>query len=276
MLCFMNEQWTDNKSTFNVLEYLSGGQAVFETVYYRQGILFFWEKHLERLLRSLNYFHCHIDLPDLSALILSRIKESDSARVKLICLLPFDQPSPRITLKNIIILIQPLGRTKQSTAPVKLKTFPSPFNPQAPLLLHKTVNYGYHAFYRRQASNLGFDDALYLNPNGELMETSMSNIFAVKGDRIYTPPLSAGILPGTVREVLLEHLEAEEKPIGFSQITEFDYFFLSSSIKELRPVKQIDDHVFERFRRKNFERIIQSWEAIKADYLRQALAAKQR
>lgn len=52
----------------------------------------------------------------------------------------------------------------------------------------------------------GFDDALLVDARGRVCETSVGNVFAVRGDRVVTPPAPSRALPGIMREWLLEHL----------------------------------------------------------------------
>jgi para-aminobenzoate synthetase/4-amino-4-deoxychorismate lyase len=56
----------------------------------------------------------------------------------------------------------------------------------------------------RAAEALGAFDMLFFNEDGELTEGARSNVFVKLDGRWYTPPLSAGLLPGVMRAVLLE------------------------------------------------------------------------
>src|SRR5512136_1629728 len=58
----------------------------------------------------------------------------------------------------------------------------------------------------REAQGRGADEPLLLNHEGFLAEGASSNLFLVRGGSVLTPPLSAGILAGITREVVLELL----------------------------------------------------------------------
>jgi para-aminobenzoate synthetase/4-amino-4-deoxychorismate lyase len=62
---------------------------------------------------------------------------------------------------------------------------------------------------------VGAFDTLFFNERDELTEGGRSNVFVRIGGRWYTPPLSAGVLPGVMRAVLLEDAawDAIEVPI---------------------------------------------------------------
>jgi hypothetical protein len=63
----------------------------------------------------------------------------------------------------------------------------------------KTGNYLNNLLCLREARSRGADDVVILNLAGEVTEASVSNIAFVRGGRIITPPLSAGILAGITR-----------------------------------------------------------------------------
>ena len=71
-------------------------------------------------------------------------------------------------------------------------------------LRHKTsIRARYDAAWRA-AERQGAFDTLFFNERDELTEGGRSNVFVRIGERWYTPPLSAGVLPGVMRGVLLE------------------------------------------------------------------------
>ena len=61
------------------------------------------------------------------------------------------------------------------------------------------------ARYER-AHQQGFDEVVLLNERSEVAECTSANIFVVKGDQVFTPPLTAGCLPGVTRALLLEEI----------------------------------------------------------------------
>lgn len=91
----------------------------------------------------------------------------------------------------------------------------------------------------------GYDDALMLNADGHLTEGTTFNIFYVKRGIVVTPPLDIGILHGVTRRVALEcaaHLGHEVREVRFpkERLYQADEVFMTSSIKEVFPVTQID------------------------------------
>ncbi len=57
----------------------------------------------------------------------------------------------------------------------------------------------------------------------------MSNVFWLKGERLYTPALSTGCLPGTTREFVLENLECDEVEAELDELSDAEAVFLTSA-----------------------------------------------
>jgi branched-chain amino acid aminotransferase len=81
------------------------------------------------------------------------------------------------------------------------------------------------------ARRAGADDALLLNEHGRLSCASAANVFVIDeaGDAT-TPPLSEGSMPGVVRGLLLEGLEAKERPIEYASLSNAA-FVLTNSLR---------------------------------------------
>jgi 4-amino-4-deoxychorismate lyase len=74
-------------------------------------------------------------------------------------------------------------------------------------LRHKTTE---RSFYRDALERGGTFEVLMFDEAGFLTEGCFSNIFVERGDRLVTPPLSRGLLPGVLRASLIAHGEAVE------------------------------------------------------------------
>jgi branched-chain amino acid aminotransferase len=93
----------------------------------------------------------------------------------------------------------------------------------------------------------GADDALLLGAQGELLEGATSSIFLAHGDRITTPPLSLGILPGITRDRVMRLCGEQGLPITESlafidAAYKADEIFLTSSVRGIVSVTQLDSH----------------------------------
>lgn len=82
----------------------------------------------------------------------------------------------------------------------------------APLLRHKTSRRAAYAAARAEHPAADADEVILLNERGELCEGTITSLFLDDGTGILkTPPLTAGLLAGVLREELLETGEAVEK-----------------------------------------------------------------
>lgn len=87
-------------------------------------------------------------------------------------------------------------------------------------------------------------EGLMLTEDGWIAEGIVSNVFFVQEDRIYTPSLNTGILPGITRDLVLSlaqriGLPVEEGRYTLEQFQRADEIFITNSIQELVPVHQI-------------------------------------
>jgi branched-chain amino acid aminotransferase len=86
-------------------------------------------------------------------------------------------------------------------------------------------------------------DAIMISPDGYITEGTTSNIWLIKNEQIYTPPLSVGILEGLTRKALLEmQPNIIEKMLVAEDFLNADECFLSSTTRDLVPVISIDNH----------------------------------
>ncbi|MFC7049229.1 aminodeoxychorismate synthase component I [Emcibacter nanhaiensis] len=105
------------------------------------------------------------------------------------------------------------------------------------LLYHKTTA---RALYNRelaQARGRGCFEVIFQNENGELTEGSFTNLFVELDGRIYTPPLSAGLLPGTLRQDLLDQGKVTEKSLRPEDLQRASRIFVGNSVRGLVEVE---------------------------------------
>lgn len=119
-----------------------------------------------------------------------------------------------------------------------------PRNELSMLCRHKSLNQLQNIIEWQAAVKGGSTDCLFLNTQGQLAEGSRSNVFMVKGERLVTPSLSCGILPGITRLMVLDlarqaGLDVAEEAVTPGALYSSDECFLTNSLAELLPVRQI-------------------------------------
>ncbi|HEY6099329.1 MAG TPA: aminotransferase class IV [Anaeromyxobacter sp.] len=98
----------------------------------------------------------------------------------------------------------------------------------------------------KEARASGAYEAFLLDEHGFVTEGSSSNVFAVRGGKVLTPPLAAGILEGVTRGLVLRlarglGISAEETPLRAQDLEGADEVFLTSTIREIVPVVRLGD-----------------------------------
>ncbi len=95
-----------------------------------------------------------------------------------------------------------------------------------------------------EAVKEGFDEVVMLNERGEVAECTSANIFAVKNEKILTPPLNSGCLEGVTRGILMEiapeaGVSVVEQALRPEDLYSADEVFISSTNRNLISVGEI-------------------------------------
>ncbi|MBW3619558.1 MAG: aminotransferase class IV [Actinobacteria bacterium] len=110
----------------------------------------------------------------------------------------------------------------------------------------KAVSYLAATVAREHARARGADEALLTDPDGNVLEGSSSNVFAVLDGTLVTPPPSAGLLAGVTRGVVLEvaagaGVPVEERPLSVADLSGADEAFLTATTREVMPLVRVGD-----------------------------------
>lgn len=110
----------------------------------------------------------------------------------------------------------------------------------------KSNNYLPYAMAALHAKKNRWNEALLLNTSGNICDASIANIFIIKNETIYTPPLSAGCVAGVMRRFLLENLpqhgfRVEEVPVTREALMDADELFVTNAIRGVRWVKECEN-----------------------------------
>jgi branched-chain amino acid aminotransferase len=85
------------------------------------------------------------------------------------------------------------------------------------------------------------NDSILLNPFERICDSTVANIFIIKKQVIYTPPLTEGCIAGVMRRWILEnlspHFQINEIIISQDDLRHADEVFLTNSIYDMRWVK---------------------------------------
>ena len=107
------------------------------------------------------------------------------------------------------------------------------------------ANYMNSQLINLEAKADGYMEGIGLDSYGYVSEGSGENIFVIRDNRIYTPPLSSSILPGITRDCVIKLAEdfgykVEEITIPRECLYIADEVFFTGSAAEVSPIKSID------------------------------------
>jgi len=106
-----------------------------------------------------------------------------------------------------------------------------------PLLRHKTTSREEYDRAWREAEAQGAFDMLFFNERAELTEGGRSNVFVRLNGRWSTPPLDAGLLPGVMRGVLIEELDAEERMLTREDLDRAESLMICNALRGAVPAR---------------------------------------
>ena len=109
-----------------------------------------------------------------------------------------------------------------------------------------TGQYTNSVLAKREAKLGGYDEAILLDPAGNVSEGSGENIFVVRKGVLRTPDLSCSILEGITRDTVLTlaremGVEVVEGRLTRDQLWQADEVFFTGTAAEITPVREIDN-----------------------------------
>ena len=181
-----------------------------------QKSLLFEDQHLERLTKASRYFAYPLDPKKL------RQKIEEECQV---CDVNQDYRL-RIGLSKS----GEIELSRQILAPL------SPSFCKAKLCLQEAdlnQSFTYFKTTHRPHLSLGEQEIIYHNVVGELLETSIGNLVLKINGKLYTPPISLGILPGIYRQHLLERGQVEEKVLTLADLNQAEAIYGCNAVRGL-------------------------------------------
>lgn len=114
-----------------------------------------------------------------------------------------------------------------------------------PVMAKASGNYLSATLVAIEAKQNGFDEGICLDSNGMVSEGAGENIFIVKDNAIFTPPLSSSILDGITRDAVIKIAETLghaviEREITREELYVADELFFTGTAVEITPIKTVD------------------------------------
>jgi aminodeoxychorismate synthase, component I len=187
-----------------------------------QKSLLFEEQHLERMTKASRYFAFPFD----SEYFRQKIEEECQACAS------YQDYRLRISLSKS----GEIELSRQILTPL------SPSFCKAKLCLQEAdlnQSFTYFKTTHRPHLSLGEQEKIYHNKSGELLETSIGNLVLKIAGKLYTPPISLGILPGIYRQHLLETGQIEEKVLTLADLNQAEAVYGCNAVRGLYELEVI-------------------------------------
>ncbi len=192
---------------------------LFETIKYSDGEFFLLHEHLERIKSSANYYRIPFSRDDAVNKLAEAVKGSeprDILRIKFML-----RPDG-----NIEIAASPLTPLPE---PYIITVASAPLDRENPFLYHKT---SVRRMYNEALTKSGnYNDVIIFNKEMELTESTIANIVLRFNEDLYTPPVSCGLLPGTMRSSLIKSGRIKERVLYLNDLEKANEIFLINSLR---------------------------------------------
>jgi aminodeoxychorismate lyase len=244
MIAFINGQFLpENEAKVSIFDRsFLYGDGLFETIRIYQGKPFRWAQHLARLQSGADFLR--IALPftpaELAAYAVELLRQAEMASGLLRFTLSRGTGqrgySPRCAQDALVVMALRALDEPEAAVPRQWRLMTSTFRARARDVLcqFKTCNKLSQVLARAEAEACGADEALLLNDQGHVAESSSANVFWIQGETVHTPSLQCGALPGVTRAAVLElcaqsGMRCAESASDIEVLAEADGVFLTLS-----------------------------------------------
>ena len=235
-----------NEAKISVDDYgLMRGYGIFETIKFTNKKALNLNHHLDRLFGSISFIKINSKdiirktiISDINKII--KINKLEEGLIKLIITKGLIENENKKELSpNIYITINKLYPIPKG--PVKVVFYNESkypilrFNPAI-----KSINYLGNMMAVDDANKEGAFEVVFYNNDKAITECAMRNIFFIKDNKLITPALNLGILPGTTRKIISRlskkiDLEYSEQEILTDHVQSMDEAFICSSVVGVLP-----------------------------------------
>ena len=257
LVVYVDGDWVPkSKASISVFDHgMLYGDGVFEGIRVYGGVVFQFKEHLDRLYSSAKSIKLKIPMSpqDMTEAVVETLKRNSlkDAYIRLVVTRGVGDlgVDPRHCKRSSVIIIsEAVDPAFGIVAKQKgISTIISSVRRDAvDATTHeiKSLNYLNSVLAKLEAVDAGADDALMLDRNGFVSEATTTNLFIAKDGDVFTPPSTAGILPGVTRKRII-HLAKElgytvvEKGITPYDVTSADEAFLTGTLSEIVPLVKV-------------------------------------
>lgn len=222
------------------------GDGVFETAKVFRGRLLLESLHFERLSVSLGLLGMEagkaFTQENLVAQVLELCRRNDCSDLARIRLAVYRQEDNTVGYSiEAVPLEEQMNRWQEDGLEIVL--YPFARKSMDAFANLKSANFLPYVLAQRYAVERGADDAIVLNAQNFLCDSSRANIFLLRGNNLYTPALHQGCVNGVMRRVVLEECKRMGYRVFQDEVEESHLLtahevFLTNAIQIIRWVRQ--------------------------------------
>ncbi|MCF7905067.1 MAG: aminotransferase class IV [Candidatus Marinimicrobia bacterium] len=217
------------------------GESLFETIRVNGGHPFRVQKHMERMQSGMDTIQLDAptsleQIPGLVDEYIERNKIVDSL-VRIMITRGTSAPGAEPAIYISSRELPPVDSWPVKVVFLEEKNYPIlRFHPAI-----KSGNYLGNMLAKRDAEQVGAFEPVFINPEGYITECAIRNVFFIKNGTLYTPSLELGVLPGVIRDTIMElarkrGLQVEESFIRAERVDAMDVAFISSTGVGVLPI----------------------------------------
>ena len=226
------------------------GDGCFTTIKTKKGELEHWQAHVERMEACLKTLH--IPFPDWSQVfdwVMKAVLNDELAGIKIHIsrgtggrgYSPSGIEGPVVTISNFAF---PSHYSSWQENGVPLGVCRTRLGIQPLLAGHKHNNRIEQVLAKAEIEGTEFTDAVTLNVQNHVIETTMANLFWVKDEKVFTPGLCLSGVAGVMRRKVLEYLQSEGYSVQVADFTltdllDADEVWMCNSLLGVAPVSGI-------------------------------------
>ncbi|MHB8062841.1 MAG: aminotransferase class IV [Ruminiclostridium sp.] len=238
----------------------------YEVIRIINGVPLFYEEHFARLKSSMIKLKHELtlskrELKDQISKVCEQNKFSD-CNIKVIVLQNEAEQNTLVFVNKFYYPAKQEYNNGVACCTIKLKRS----NPNI-----KMIHIGYKEEIKRVADAKNVFEVLLVNDDGKITEGSKSNVFFVKGSKIYTSPVDY-ILMGVTRQYVIDvctnlGYEVLETLIGIDSLTSFDAVFITGTSIAVLPVRIIDDYNIDSANNTTTQHVMASYNSLVNSYI---------
>jgi len=217
--------------------------------------IFRLEDHIRRLLNSAKVYSINIkySLDEIVNAVINLLRKNEinvSCYIRPIGFVGFHGIDLNVTLNSPAHLAIMVFRFEQylnsNGIRVCISSWRRISDPSTPPLAKAGGNYLNSVLATQECKRNNYDESIMLDLYGNVSEAPGENIFIVRNNKLYTPPLSSSVLEGITRDTAIRlakdlGYEVIERPIPRTELYISDEIFVTGTAAEITPIISVDN-----------------------------------